>query len=456
MRIATSTLYSQQIASIDDLTQQYSVTGQQLSSGKRLTQPSDDPTHIASDLTLNQTITQEDTDTTDATSAKNQLTLVDSTLSTLTDILSTARSLAVASATDVIPNGTQRKSQAKQVDGLLNQAIGLANAQYGTTYIFAGTGPRSTPPVVAQGSPANNVLFSGNNDKQTQLINGQTFTTSSTLQETFNYNSTDGSPSVFTLLATLRDTMNTEPVVDQSGASVNKLGTAILTQPTSPVATTLGGASFAVPLQADNAVPPSYSIEIDGVAPGTTQPPTQSTLTFTNATAVDDGTATSVVGQINAQTAVTGVTARFDVPSQRLVLSAPTPFRITDVPTPAPPAATAGTTAANFTKVFGLQNQADVINNLSTQIGDVDKVLNTLLQARATIGERIQGLSSATTQLASISTDNTAVKSGYEDTNVAAATVKFTQQQTALQAAYATTTRLEGKSLMDYLPASIG
>jgi flagellin-like hook-associated protein FlgL len=48
-------------------------------------------------------------------------------------------------------------------------------------------------------------------------------------------------------------------------------------------------------------------------------------------------------------------------------------------------------------------------------------------------------------------TDNTNVESGIEDTSVASATTAFTATQTALEAAYSTTTRLEQQTLFSYL-----
>ena len=89
--------------------------------------------------------------------------------------------------------------------------------------------------------------------------------------------------------------------------------------------------------------------------------------------------------------------------------------------------------------------------NLSTQIGDIDDVINQVLSARAQIGQQIQNLAGTTNQLEALSTDNTTTQGSYQDTNIAQATSQFTLTQTALQAAYATTTRLEGKSLIDYL-----
>jgi flagellin-like hook-associated protein FlgL len=50
-----------------------------------------------------------------------------------------------------------------------------------------------------------------------------------------------------------------------------------------------------------------------------------------------------------------------------------------------------------------------------------------------------------------LSNDNVTTQSTIADTNVAQATSQFTLTQTALQAAYATTSRLEGKTLIDYL-----
>jgi flagellar hook-associated protein 3 FlgL len=92
-----------------------------------------------------------------------------------------------------------------------------------------------------------------------------------------------------------------------------------------------------------------------------------------------------------------------------------------------------------------------MVQNVSTQIANVDHILDTVLNARSVVGARIQTLSSIGDQLQTTITDNTKVESGIEDVNVAAATSKFSQTQTALQAAYATTNRLEAKTLFDYL-----
>jgi flagellar hook-associated protein 3 FlgL len=465
MRIATSSIYDNQIQSIDNLSAQYQSIGQDLSTGKSLNVPSDDPSQISQDLTLTSTIASENSDASNATSAQAELTFTDSTLSSLTSVLQTARSLAVEGATDIIPNGAQRPLIGQQVAGLLTQALALANTQYGGTYLFAGTGSGTTPPITALGTPPNAVAFSGNNNVRTEVINGQTVAVGTTLQNAFNQGSTTGTPSVFTLLATLRDTMDKEPAAIESQQPINVTGQTIQgsadAAPTT-LAQVVGPPSMTtIPLTGDNATPPSYSIEIDGTTPANGNAGSVK-LTFGANNAVDDGTPNSIVGQINNATAITGVTASWNVASQRLVLTsvAPNspPFLISNIPSPVaglpttnPPVTVAATTSSNFLQAFQIPNQVSVTSNLSTQIGDIDAVINQVLSARAGIGQQIQNLAGTTSQLQVLSNDNVTTQSTIADTNVAQATSQFTLTQTALQAAYATTSRLEGKTLIDYL-----
>ena len=74
-----------------------------------------------------------------------------------------------------------------------------------------------------------------------------------------------------------------------------------------------------------------------------------------------------------------------------------------------------------------------------------------MLNARAVVGARIQALGLIQSQLQTAVTDNQKMESGIEDVDVASAVSKFSQTQTALQAAYSTTNKLESKTLFDYL-----
>ena len=446
MRIATSTLYEQQTAAIDDLNVQNADVGSQLSTGKQLAAPSDDPTQIAADLSVRTTIAKQTKIASNIQGSTAELTATDSALSTLTSVLQSARSIAVQGASDALTSA-QKASLAGQVDQLLNQAVNVANTQYGGKHIFAGTAT-GTAPVVANGSPATSVRFLGNFESQGQIVSGaSTLPLSTTLQQAFNYKASDGSTDVFAVLQNLRDSLTQGTSVDASATSINA-ARSVIAGPNSPSPSTLGNAPFATPLVADNGAPPSYSISINGTATSGVQ--NNVILTFTNTTPIDDGPAdpTSVVNRINAQSALTGVTAAFDAKGQRLTLTgANGPFQVTDVPTPG----TGATTAGGFTKSFGLVQQGDSVNNVSRQLGDIDKVINVTLDARGSVGAKINALSSINDQNSTSLTDNNKVQSGIEDVDVAKAIARLSQTQTALQAAYATTTRIESKSLINYV-----
>ncbi|MDB5040096.1 MAG: flagellar hook-associated protein 3 [Candidatus Eremiobacteraeota bacterium] len=450
MRIATSTIYAQQTAAIDDQSALYAQIGAQLSSGKQLSAPSDDPGQIAQDLLVHTSIDTTNQASTNVQNAVSELTTTDGALSSLTSVMQSARALAIQGASDTLTDA-QRTSLANQIDQVLQQAVAIGNSSYAGKYIFAGTSTSANPPVVTQGSPTSSVVFSGNEQVQGQLIyNNVSFALSTTFQSAFNYKAADGSPDIFQTLITLRNTLTGKVATDQSSTAANKAGATIYGPQLAgvgPAPTTLGAlgvfATTPVPDNSLPAVPAKFSIAINGSVNGVQS---VQTITVTSATAVDDGTPTSLVGRINAVTAQTGVTASFNAATQKLVLTGTGSFYVTDTPSPG-----GATTSGNLTSVFNLAGQSDFVQNISTQLGDIDHALNTLLQARSVVGARIQTLGSIQSQLQSSVTDNTKVKSGIEDVNVAAATSKFSQTQTALQAAYSTTNRLESKTLFDYL-----
>ena len=130
MRIATSTLYAQQTKAIDDQTLLYASLGQQLSSGKRLTQPSDDPAQIAQDLNLHTTIDATNQQATNVQNAVSELTTTDGALSSLTSVLQSARQLAIQGSSDALTS-QQRTALGNQIDQLLQQSIALTNQTLG-------------------------------------------------------------------------------------------------------------------------------------------------------------------------------------------------------------------------------------------------------------------------------------------------------------------------------------
>ncbi len=428
MRIATSTVYDNQITQIDNLVAQQQQFGAEASSGIKLNVPSDDPAQIAQDLAVRTSIAQENQGSTNIQNASSQLTSVDGALSSLTSIMQSARSLAVQAAGG-LQTPAQLQTIANQVNGLLQQAIGVANTQYSGKYVFAGTANPTSAPVSASGQPISSVTFSGNLSGQSErMYNGESVSTSVTLQQAFNFNAPDGSPDIFQTLINLRNTLTSGTVNSESAARVNAPNTAFT------AATAINAGVLATPLTPDANGNADITIT-------SSQAPAGVTIAIPAATTV-----AGVLAAINAQTASTGVTASFDYKQQRLTLSsAGGAFEVADTASAGAPS------PGNFVEAFGLTSQANVDTDLSRQLGDIDNATQSMLNARATLGSNLQTLTALGTAASSQVVNDTKVQSSIEDADIAKVISQFSQTQTALQAAYGTTTSLESKDLFDYL-----
>jgi flagellar hook-associated protein 3 FlgL len=437
MRISTNNMFDQQTFAIDNLMFNQTQLGNQLSSGKSLNQPSDNPSQVSQDLQLHNLIGNTTTSATNVQGAGDELSQVDSTLGELTSSLQSVRALATRGASDVLTQ-TDKNGIVSQLNEILGQMVQVANSQYGGAYLFSGTSVTHTPPVQPFGTPIVSVNFTGNNQTQGELYaDGESVSLSTTMQQAFNFNAADGSLNAFQTVINLRNalagtggaivngagTTVNGSAIDQSSQSVNAVGQIL-------DATTALGAqanAFATPLQFPAG---QFQFNIDG-------PSGNQTFTITNADAIDGG-ATSIVGQINAASAATGVTATWDQRTQKLTLSSAGAFALTDV-------------TGNFTAAFGLTLNSDTTDNVSRQLGDIDNVLNVALAARTQVGQAVDTLNTLKDRYNTSITNNEATQSQIEDTNFPTTISAFTESQTALQAAYTTTTRLEAHTLMDYL-----
>lgn len=436
MRIATSTIFNDQTYSIDSAETAYQLYGQELSTGKSLNEPSDNPTIIAQDLSVRNDSAVTGQVSQNLTDLQNMLSTTDSTLSSLTGVLQSARNLAIEGAQDNI-TPSQRSQIGQQVNQLLEETIGLANTQYDGKYVFAGSEvPPGTSLVQAVGNPPTAVVTANNLVQQTQeLPDGQTVPTNVTLQQAFNVGASNGSPSVFDMLIRLRDTLENGETTDESSSQINVPGQSVTPQTTLASLTDTAPPILSIPLTADSTGNVSFAIS-SSLAP-----------TGVSVTVPLTATVGALMSAINADTALTGVTADFNYQSQRLSLDDLTnsDFAITNVPS------AGATNTANFTNAFLLGSTGDVVNNLSTQLGDIDATLQAAVSAAGTIGATVQTVTALSTAESSRSTQDTQVQSNLEDTDIAKVTSQFTLAQTALEAAYQTTTRLEQEDLFNYL-----
>jgi flagellar hook-associated protein 3 FlgL len=122
----------------------------QLSTGKRLNAPSDDPGDAAVAAQLRKVLEQRQAYADNLQAAGSQLGEVDSTLGDLGDLLKQAQTIASANVGSDV-SAEARLSASAVVQSLFSQAVSIGNKQFEGVYLYAGD--RSTePPFVTDGA----------------------------------------------------------------------------------------------------------------------------------------------------------------------------------------------------------------------------------------------------------------------------------------------------------------
>lgn len=154
MRISTSMVYDLGGRSVSGQTADlYKLQGQ-LSSGKRVSSPADDPVAAARVLEIGQSRSTSEQLSTNADYATSALTAQEGALSRISDLLGEVRSLGVYAGNAAL-NVNDRHVLGVSLLSKYNELIGLANTQDNGKYLFSGfqgeTQPfsESTPGVVA-------------------------------------------------------------------------------------------------------------------------------------------------------------------------------------------------------------------------------------------------------------------------------------------------------------------
>lgn len=109
----------------------------QMATGKKIRVPSDDPIVAARALKLRTDVSEIDQYIRNVQDAVSWLSITESTMSNMTDILQRTRELAVYGANGS-STGDDTSKMAEEVDQLRLQTIHLGNATYAGRYIFSG------------------------------------------------------------------------------------------------------------------------------------------------------------------------------------------------------------------------------------------------------------------------------------------------------------------------------
>jgi flagellar hook-associated protein 3 FlgL len=130
--------------SIDSVQAQLLQVQNELSTGKAINQPSDNPAAAASIEQLNNTLSQLQTYNDNINSSSAQMSEAGSTLGNLTSLLQQAEGIASANVGSDV-SASQRSSAAAVVQSLFNQALSIGNTQYNGMYLFGGADAQTAP-----------------------------------------------------------------------------------------------------------------------------------------------------------------------------------------------------------------------------------------------------------------------------------------------------------------------
>lgn len=185
MRITNSTALRSSLSQLDANRTAIDTLQAQVSSGLRLTKPSDDPVGVSEVMHSNSSLTAitQYQRNIDAATARN--TSEGTALDQLTNLLSRAKELAVAQSTGTANDAT-RKTAAAEMEQLFNTAVSLAGTKNGSEYLFGGDAVTQTPfTVTGTGSTLDFTTTNPSGSRSVAIAAGQSLVATHDGQQVF-------------------------------------------------------------------------------------------------------------------------------------------------------------------------------------------------------------------------------------------------------------------------------
>lgn len=168
MRISTSMIFSSATKSMQDMQSSIYHLANQMSSGRRILTPSDDPVAAAQVLTIsqNQAVNQQFID--NQNNAADQLALLEGHVNSVNELIIAVQEQVTAASNESL-NDLSRKAIASDIRQRYDELMGLANSSNAMgDYVFAGFSSK-TVPFSAQGSPGGRTVSYAGDGGQQQL-----------------------------------------------------------------------------------------------------------------------------------------------------------------------------------------------------------------------------------------------------------------------------------------------
>jgi flagellar hook-associated protein 3 FlgL len=151
-RITNNMISRSVLADLNDIATRQAATRRQMSSGKAITRPSDDPYAAGRALALRNELGGIQQHARNVTEAQGWMTVTDTALGHIGDMAQRARELVTQGATDTLPQ-TSRDAIAAEIDQLIAGMKQEANATYDGRYVLGGS-RTNVPPFDSKVLPA--------------------------------------------------------------------------------------------------------------------------------------------------------------------------------------------------------------------------------------------------------------------------------------------------------------
>jgi flagellar hook-associated protein 3 FlgL len=403
MRISTLNFYDSSVNSIESAQTSLAQTQQTIATGKQVNTPSDNPLAASQIVQTSSNLGINTQFASNLGVAQNLLTLTDSTLGSASNLLVNVRSLLVSAGNGGL-SAADRSSLATQLQQQLSQLVGLANTQDGDgNYIFGGSNATSAPFV----QNSNGVTYTSNDiARNVQVTGSQQVAATVTGYQTFQKVSTGNG--VFATGASAANTgsaaIDTGQVVTPSAITGDHYAinfTVAGGQTTYDVVDTTTGNPVNAPAATNNVYTSGSNISFDGLS-----------VTVTGSPANGDSFS---VAPSTTQSVFTSIQQA-----------------ITDLQNPS-----TGANGGLETNILNVDNAIQQMSSVESEVGARQNLVTTLTSENSS-----QGLSDQSTL------------SNLQDTDMAKAASNLAEQQTVLQAAEESFTKIAADSLFNYLPPS--
>ena len=399
MRVSNDTLRTQFLAALDAAQRRILDTQTQVSTGKRINSPSDDPVAAARVAHLDASLARLDQYNANAVFARNQLGLEEETLSEVVDTLQRVRELVLQASNDSAGD-SDRRIIAAELREYRSALVSLANVtDVDGRHLFGGYLEEAAPFVV---DASGGVVYNGDQGQRTLQISDTRFVAIN-----------DSGAEVFQRIANGNGTFAAAASPANTGTGV--LGAANVVDATAWIPddytiTFVGGTSYEVRdgssalVAAGAFTPPGQSLSFRGIDVRIDgQPAAGDTFTVTPSTSRD------VFATLD------GLIAALEAP--------------------------AGTPAA----------RALMHSNVGQQLADLDAALSHVIDTRAEIGARVRALDQQESLAADFAVHLETTLSSVRDLDYAEALSKLSQQLFGLDAAQQAFSSTQNLSLFRYI-----